>query len=66
MIHAGAREDLPLIGRYRALIANRQRGEYTGVGPVRQSGKNARTQFLACGFNPVRGPVHKVIDAAAA
>jgi hypothetical protein len=58
VVYAGAREDLPLIGRDRALIADRKRRDHPAVPLGGQRREYPRAQGRAHASDPVLRPVH--------
>ena len=59
VIHAGARERLPLIDRYRALVANGKCDRDAGIRTLREGGEDAVAQRAAQRLDGISGRGHE-------
>ena len=63
MVHARAREGLPLFGRDRPLVAHDERRDDAAVRATGECVENARAHAFADRLHPVRRPVHERVEA---
>ena len=63
MIHARASESLPLLKRYRTLIAHDECSDHSGVRAIGQGAQNPRAQALAYDLDPIGRTVNHGIEA---